>query len=87
MQNHTASTLVLGTLREFACAWCTNVHSKPQRQQHVYAEYRYHGLLERFWECTACGHQRPASIWDDVRENIDPLTDRLHAQWREDNKQ
>jgi hypothetical protein len=86
MQNHTASTLVLGTQREFLCAWCTNVNNKPQRQQHVYGEFRSHHQLERFWECVACGHQRPAAIWDEIRENKDPETDRLHAQWRTDNE-
>jgi hypothetical protein len=87
MQNHTAGTIVLGTQREFVCAWCTNIHNNPQRQQHVYGEFRSHQQLERFWECIACGHQRPASILDDLRENKDPSTDRLHAQWREENKE
>jgi hypothetical protein len=86
MQNHTAGTIAFGTQREFVCAWCSNVSNKPKVRQHVYSEDRSFRQLGRFWECRACGHQRPASILDDVRENIDPLTDRLHAQWRQDNE-
>jgi hypothetical protein len=86
MQNQPAGTIVLGTLREFVCAWCTNVSNKPKLRQHAYGEYRSHHQIERFWECRACGHQRPASLLDDVPENRDPSTDRLHAQWRADNE-
>jgi hypothetical protein len=85
MQNPTAGTIALGTQREFVCAWCSNVSNKPKVRQHVYSEDRSHHQLERFWECVACGHQRPVSTWDE-RENKDPLTDRLHAQWRQDNE-
>jgi hypothetical protein len=62
MQNQPAGTIVLGTLREFVCAWCTNVSNKPKLRQHAYGEYRSHHQIERFWECRACGHQRPASL-------------------------
>jgi hypothetical protein len=86
MQNHTTGTTALGTLREFICAWCSNASNKPKIRQHVYSEDRSGSQLERLWECVACGHQLAALILDDVRENADPLTDRLHAQWREDNE-
>jgi hypothetical protein len=86
MQNHTAGTTALGTQRKFVCAWCSNVSNKPKLRQHAYVEYRSGRQLEYFWECAACGHQLPAAILDDVRENRDPSTDRLHAQWRQDNE-
>jgi hypothetical protein len=84
MQNK-ISTIELGTKREFVCSWCTQLSSRPQRRQHVYGEYLSRSLVECFWECVTCGHQRPVSIWDENRENDDLRTERLHAQWRKDN--
>jgi hypothetical protein len=88
MPNQTNSQTPIGTQREFVCAWCTSANKgKTTRQKHIYVEYRSHRQLECFWECVACGHQRPPSIWDNAQEQKgDPEIDRLHAQWREDNQ-
>jgi hypothetical protein len=85
MQNETTNTIVLGAERELACAWCTNAYNGPKRRNHVYGEYHSRSHVERFWECVAYGCQRPASVWDAVRDNKDPETECLHAQWCKDN--
>jgi hypothetical protein len=79
------STIGLGTKREFVCVWCTNSNRSPKRRQHGYSQHRVQGKLGFFWECLTCGHLRPMSVWDDTSETRDPETERLHAQWREDN--
>jgi hypothetical protein len=81
MQNG-ISQPVLGTQRDFPCVRCTRSHSRAKVRQHVYSEYRAARHVERFWECSACGHHLPISIWDELR---DAATERLHAQWRQDN--
>jgi hypothetical protein len=82
-----ASTIELGAKREMVCAWCTNLKRKTQSCQHVYGQHRVRGKIDFFWECLACGHLRSMSVWDDVPEARDPATERLHAQWREDNRE
>ena len=83
MQNG-LSRPALGTQRDFPCASCTRSHSRVKVRQHVYSEYRSRQQVERFWECSACGHQLHLAGWDEVQD-YDGEIERLHAQWREDN--
>ena len=43
------------------------------------------GKLDFFWECLACGHLRPMSVWDDASETRDPETERLPTDSGEQN--
>jgi transposase len=55
-----ASPPILGTIRSILCPLCSERNKKPMRRQHEYGEIRAERHLERFWECTACGHKIPA---------------------------
>jgi hypothetical protein len=84
MQEQLAGTPPIGAIRELTCVWC----SKPGqriRRMHVYGECRTWRQFERYWECTSCGQQRPYRA-EIQQPQTDPETERLHAQWREDNE-
>jgi hypothetical protein len=79
-------TIPLGTKRDYVCARCTNSNGAPRLRQHIYRQHRSRGRIEFFWECYACGYLKPVSTGDDFQEQkVAPETERLHAQWREDN--
>jgi hypothetical protein len=57
-------TPALGTLRFLICPVCTERNKLAMRRQHEYRERREHRSpqhVERFWECSACGHKIPAN--------------------------
>ena len=61
MQDELKRPLSISTDRAMICPWCTERNRRPMRRKHVSGERRTDRQVERFWECTACGHKIPAN--------------------------
>lgn len=48
------------TALERVCHFCSAQRGKPTHREYGYRERRGWVIIERWWECTACGHRIPA---------------------------